>query len=339
MLQVSGFVGLDRLGAWHQRRGFTPRGRYESRDPMAGVGRVADWIECSCLFGSDSSISKTDVIDEFVGSGILQPDKDREVEDIAESVVDDAFAEMRRRAKLMSTAPSAFPFRIEGPVVRRTVGSWTDGKWYGFLVLLSMGHLATWLRTSGTSQYEAGHLFEEFVRHAAEGLFGKPSVILETSKAGDNHLQARMRDVLAAFGRDTTDELSAAPDRVVDGGLDVVIRLWTSDPRPGGAHFLVQCASGGDWETKLGNPKIAKWREWVRWRGPIYGVIAVPFSFVDDARLHDASRDGEWTLVLDRSRLMYGLDRANSVPPKLASDIDQWCAARLPDLQTRGLIL
>ncbi len=40
---------------------------------MAGAGRLADWIECSALFGQKPTVSKTDVTDELVDSGVLQP--------------------------------------------------------------------------------------------------------------------------------------------------------------------------------------------------------------------------------------------------------------------------
>ncbi len=341
MLQVSSVIGLERLGNWKKAKVFTPRGRYERADPMAGVGRLADWVECSCLFGADGTVAKTDIIDELVDSGVLAATTSDTVEDVAELIVDEVYTEIRRRSRLMTgTGPFSFPFSVTQSVVRRTVADWTAVKTYGFLLLTSMGHLAQWLRTQGTSQHEVGHLFEDLVRHCAEGLFGRPSSILETSRKGDNALKDRVRALLVPFAREIAGGIGSAPARIRDGGLDVVIRLWndTDDIRPGGAHFLVQCATGGDWETKILHPVLAKWREWVDWRGPVYKAFAVPFLFVDDARLHDASRDGEWTLVLDRSRLLYGLRQAGTFPADLETHMADWCGERLPFLHREGLV-
>ncbi|HEY4186934.1 MAG TPA: hypothetical protein VGP07_17795 [Polyangia bacterium] len=309
---------------------------------MAGVGRLADWIESSCLFGQDGKISKTEVVDELVGSGVIQPKGSQTSEEIAEEIVDEVFVELRRRQNLTEPGgPFSFPFDVESSVLRRRESDWTSSATYGFLLLATMGQLVDWLRTKSTTYDEIGHLFEDIVRLSTEGLFGLPSAVLLTSKKGADHLKRRVRKLLLPFNRGTLAEIAAAPRRVRDGGLDVVVRLWdhTRDRRPGNAHFLIQCAAGKDWEKKVNTPELANWQAWVDWRGPIYKGFAVPFLFSGDQRLHAVSRAGGWTLILDRIRLLYGLGTAGSMPSELTKTIREWCKRQLPALKKNGLAI
>jgi hypothetical protein len=333
VLQVFEAVGLDRLGDWQSNQVFTPRGRYERADPMAGAGRLADWIECSALFGPRATVSRTDATDELVNSGVLQPRGSQTPDDAAEAIVEEVFVELKRRSLLMpNTGPFAYPFQLDPTILRRSQTNWTGSPEYAFLILASMSQLAPWLVRP--SYNELGHRFERVVRLSAEGLFGRPAIVLETSHRGADHLKERMKAVLGHFDREVTPYLEAAPKRVRDGGLDVVVRLWNhdADRRPGTAHFLVQCAAGQNWSEKISTPSLSRWRDWVSWRGPIYKALAVPFLFTDDRALHDASQEGDWTLILDRSRLLYGIGQAGGSPSSLASDLLTWCRPMVAEL-------
>jgi hypothetical protein len=197
-------------------------------------------------------------------------------------------------------------------------------------------------KTSGgsksiSSYSEVGHIFETIVLNGAKGLFGLPTCVIETSKRGTNNLSLRLKDVLVPFSRSIPVPKPKIPDRIKDGGLDVVARLWEGDHRPGVAHFLIQCSAGDNWRTKLTHPVLARWTAWVNWRGPIYRGFAVPTLFGDDQVLEDASRDGEWTLLLDRVRIMRGLAAMTAPSANLQSIATDWCQKRLPALKKQGL--
>ena len=339
MLPLDAAIGIDRLGNWGRSEAFGTRGRYEQADAMTAAARLADWIEISTLFGAKGAFAKTHVLDHFIDSGLSTED-DSEVDsdrvDWTEIAVDELFAELRVRYRLMG---DAYPLSVDGDVARRRT-EWQDSAYYAFLLLVSSGHLLPWMRTEGTSYHEVGHLFEDVVCAAAEGLFGRPSRTVPVYGSGEDvTLAARMRSLLVDFGRSARAEIDSEPRKTKDGGLDIVARaiLAESDQRGASPHVLVQCASGSDWFSKINGPSAVLWHNWVHWRGPIWRAFAIP-TLLDDAQLGRASMHGDATFVIDRARIIDGL-RRSPARPDIGTRVKEWVASRVLILGERGLAL
>jgi len=336
MMRVSEAIPTGRLADWLRPDAFTPRGRYEERDLMGAPGRFADWMEISCLFQTDETLSGVEVLDHLRDAGVLIDDRSGET---GEMIMASVFSELsRRRREFPDGAPFSFPFSIEPMILRRTISIWNDAPFYAFLLLVSAGQMAPTLLTKATSYHEVGHLFEQVVGAACFGLFRATAVVLDTTGSQKNHkLWRRVRPAIQPFQRDVRPKLKLAPTRLKDGGLDVIAKLEVGDLRPGLLHLLVQCAAGQDWRKKLGQPPLATWREYVDWRGPISRVVAVPTLFGDDRTLEDASMGAEWAIFIDRTRLLWGLSRSPGVDAFLNDRLRRWCTTRLALLRDYGI--
>jgi hypothetical protein len=342
MLKATASIGIDRMAHWLRTSGFDAGGRYQDPDPMGGAGRIADWMEISCLLRKDDTLSRTTTIDHLIDSGMFVSKDKEEAEEAAEEAVSSAISEInRRQQQLARCGDIPFPFEADltQSILRRTA-TWQEKPIYFFLLLASLGQLQTEICKNGTSHHEVGHLFEEITQAALTGLFGEPVKILPATGSGAmRHLSHRVEQLLSHFGRNITDNLRRQPMRLMDGELDIVARLNLGDSRPGAPHILVQCATGDDWRSKLHAPTEARWRDWASWRGPIYRAIAMPTAFGDDGTLENASRDGNWTLVIDRLRILFGLSELSAIPPALARRIRIWCAGRVRMFKNQRLIL
>jgi hypothetical protein len=335
MLTATGAIGSKTFKSWLRGARLSVQGRYEDPDPMGGPGRIADWVELSALLSTDDSLSKTTVIDHLSSNGVV-------TEDEAEILASNAFSELALRSRdLSAQASDAFPFELPtGGTVLRRKHSWDQVPGYAFMLYASCTQLKSEDFIEGTSYDELGHLFESVVRESLVGIFRDPVRIIPASGQGTfEFLHARVEEECKHFNRSITDELRKQPRRQKDGGLDVIARLWLGDDRPASPHVLIQCAAGlADWHKKLRDPVAANWHDWVDWRGPIYRGFAMPVAFGDDAALKNASRTGEWTVILDRNRLLFGITRSGGLSSTLSSTLNTWLNCRWDTLRNKGIL-
>ena len=299
---------------------------------MGGPGRIADWIELSCLLSTDGILSKMSVIDHLVDSGLLSDDPER-AEEQAELIADNGFADQRLRARVLGDDPAyGFPFQFVEKKVLSRRSDWQERVAYLFLLLISFGQLDSGIYGGQhhTTYDEIGHLFERIVACAAAGLFRGPCEVLAPTGASKMHkLGARVATLLKGFGLKRKAAISKVPLRAKDCGLDVLSRLEAGDGRPGSLHVLVQCAAGANWEKKLGSPSLADWRDWVQWRGPICKGFAVPTLFGTDGTIENASRRGEWSIFIDRVRILHGIKLSEDCGDAIIDAIRPWCERRV----------
>jgi len=327
MIPYQAIFGDGRVGSWRQADPLTRRGRFEERDAAGTVGRLCDWVEASVLFLPDGVASATDVEDELLDSGSVP---EEELTGISEAVL----AELERRAQHLSVS-QYYPFRLADDVLERLDDDWCHRIDYAFLLVASVAQNQPTLITDGSSYDEVGHLFEALAAHSYSGIFGSAARVVPVRKGlprEEDHLALRLAPILESLGLESNESLRQATMRVNDGGLDLLARFDLGDSRAGGAFVLVQCSSGLNWASKLHTPTRATWRDWVDWRGPIWRSFCVPFIFKDDRTLRDASRDGEWQLILDRSRLIRGCLRSGTIEQDLQDSLSSWVRDRLPRL-------
>ena len=131
--------------------------------------------------------------------------------------------------------------------------------------------------------------------------------------------------------RNLNDKVAAADK---DIGLDVVGRLRVGDSESGTVTFLVQCATGNNWESKKLEPPADRWEDLNDWESKLVRAVAVPWWWGARDDYKKYFRRFNKAVVLDRARILLGRP-----DDKLAStdrnDILRWTeaqVARLPGL-------
>jgi len=99
-------------------------------------------------------------------------------------------------------------------------------------------------------------------------------------------------------------ELSSKKQK--DDKLDVVSRLFVGDEDLATVFFLVQCATGKNWNAKRGEPSLTKWREYIRWHAVTVRVLAIPWAVRPRHQLARIYADFDGAVVFDRWRIVAG---------------------------------
>lgn len=149
--------------------------------------------------------------------------------------------------------------------------------------------------------------------------------------------QARIR-MLAGY-RDLAYENLDAEGKILghdkDKGLDVVSGWVHLDPLDGGGQpwVLIQCACGGNWKAKSGEPSITVWNGLIAWNGPLIRAIAIPWLRPDTWSSTRVYQHFDGAMVLTRDRIIRGHPDARLDDPT-ATEIRTWCEPRLASLPT-----
>lgn len=99
-------------------------------------------------------------------------------------------------------------------------------------------------------------------------------------------------------------ELSSRQQK--DDKLDVISRLFVGDEDLAAVFFLVQCATGENWNDKRGEPSLTKWREYIRWHGVTIRALAIPWAVRPRQRLARIHADFDGAVIFDRWRIVAG---------------------------------
>src|SRR5690606_36485454 len=65
-------------------------------------------------------------------------------------------------------------------------------------------------------------------------------------------------------------------------GLDLLCYRPFADERVGIPVFLMQCASGGNWQSKRKTPDIDAWCDLIRFKNNVVRGFAAPFALLDE---------------------------------------------------------
>lgn len=91
-----------------------------------------------------------------------------------------------------------------------------------------------------------------------------------------------------------------------DIGLDVVGRLRVGDSQSGTVTFLVQCATGNNWESKKLEPAANRWEDLIHWESNLVRAVAVPWWWGERDDYRRWFRRFDKAVVLDRARILMG---------------------------------
>lgn len=289
---------------------------------------VSDWVEGSALF-FNRSVSRMEVRDFLCDFGYYS-DQTFAMEFVDQQV----WPELRRRTQWLDRAPV---FNLDKDKLE-PLSPWSNALGYAFCLMLTFlqryperqhGKLHT------KSYVKQGSLFEELSEESLVKLGWKTLRTGWASGISNPKFTVIVEKVAAELDEDWINAPGVKLFKdAKEEGLDLVAHLPFMDSRLGRAFFLVQCASGGDWEDKLHTPSLEVWDG---------GLIAFttkprrgfcfPLSVDDDDFRRTCKRCAG--LVLDRFRLLSaGTSVNNGLSAGLQKGIRDWLTPRVKALPT-----
>jgi hypothetical protein len=274
------------------------------RIPTKGISRsvrkhnieldiLCDWIEGSILFDEDE-LSFSDIVD------ILCEELIYDEQSFAFEIVQDGWYELRRRRFCI---PKTAPFLIENGRIQK-VREWREVPAHSFCVLLALTTCyCGWSSQFGSDYTEQGELFEELTKESLERQFTDWNVLRTGwSRSGPKKLTDIIDEITSKLGELKGDPETWAEPQAHDDGLDLLWYRPFGDNRVGIPLYLIQCASGSDWEEKLKTPDIEDWCRYIHFAARPNKGFAIPFALLDAPfRRYCGRAKG---MLLDRYRLL-----------------------------------
>lgn len=288
---------------------------------------LCDWIEGSILFDENvDGFSAIDVADVLIEENVC------EKQEFAMEIVNNAWFELERRLNWITPGT---PFSISNSRANR-IHSWQEAPAHSFCILLSLAQCYKgWAESISSSDYtEQGELFELLAQESFKNQFSGWQV----ERTGWSLAQPMnfrkvvdwVADCLGETTKDNLDELINSKNK--DAGLDLLCYLPFPDNRGGFPVYLMQCASGQHWKTKINQPSIKKWqRRFIDFVDYPQKAFAIPFALSDkDFNSYYDEAEG---LLLDRYRLLAAARyRQHWVSSSLTDRIINWAIPRVNQL-------
>ncbi len=264
-------------------------------DPL----QLADWIELRSLIASDQNASRMELRSLLrICAVVAEEDQER--------LVLETFAELDRRA---SASGEAYPFTVEGSLVRLRSKHWQDYPAYVFCLLVSYVGARKWKKLDPTRLFEevARLALSRYVDGQAER-FGFPRPKLpKPFVAAVEALCVNMKE-----GKGVRD--SSAHPGAKDDALDIVAWHAFPDGLSGKLIIFGQCAAGGNWFDKrselVPTSFCKKWMEEQPVIDPIKAFV-IPHR-IESARWYHLSCDAG--IVFERCRVAYLSHGADPFP-------------------------
>ncbi len=313
------------------------------------IEELADWVEISCFFRADRSVSKEDLVRSLVREG------GNRFERTAREKATSAFDELETRSdsigNTIGCSPIAvYPFDVDGDVLRLKVDPFADeraGLLYVFLLAVTRASMEA--STRRLKRIDPTHLFEEVCADSLCQFWGGKSALADVLVAGTSNRGAAtvgrrfpiIVDTLAGHLKEGGGwKPGARSPGAGDGGLDLAVWRRFHDGRPGSLVGFAQCKTGDHWQDHLGTKNPLSFchkyfqRPLVITPMPIYMVpcrVSVE-EWSDVIRRHSG-------ILFDRCRIAnYG----THISPETTEKCAAWTVAAIEremnDLIERGLV-
>ena len=307
---------------------------------IADSERLADWAELSLLIDKPHLLSKDDIADVLLDSGMAAESEPSADHEFADDIVNSLWGVLEDRVRRYG---AAYPFQVDAGFskVKGKGKGWQDWCVFTCLLIQDLGHWYDGVPTTYKPRSSFSDLFEHIVAAAQLGIFRGRSVVFQ-AKGGNGWSSAineRVKQLAECFVRPIGTLEDLEPNDK-DVGLDVVTRMRIFDETPGTIVLLTQCATGANWKDKTGDPPLQTWQTLINWKSPLVKALAIPFTLRPGApglsanandRPAALSRysDRHSAVILDRPRLVAGhpdlfFDR------KHRQRVLNWCRWRIP---------
>ena len=293
---------------------------------------LSDWIEGSVLFiyENGEAVAKANIVDSLCDAQIY------ERQAFAWEIVSDSWGELRRRRASMG---DTYPLQLGADTVERLV-DWRQVPAHSFCLTLSFAKwYPEWARGFGSDFREQGELFELMTREALEALFqGWKFHLTGWSRTHRKKLGKVVAEVAGLLSESVGKVEQWTKPTANEAGLDLLCYRPFLDGRVGVPVYLLQCASGGNWQDKLHTPNLDIWMKIVQFAAKPRKAFATPFPFLD----HDFVMNCNLVngLLLDRYRLLSaGAANPNWLSVGLAQRMIAWMEPRIAALPRATQVL
>lgn len=288
---------------------------------------LCDWVEGSLLFDETREfISQIHVADALLAD-------ERYVEqDFAMEGVKNGWLELRRRNGWSGQGSGINLAKQK--IVRD--GTWRKFPAYSFCLLISLAPFYDWWIED--EYVEQGEIFELLTKESFEAQFPSWRVI-RTGWSRSN--TAQLRDVAIAVATELHEDIGDLDTWHGTGkkemGLDLLCYRPFSDKRRGIPVYMMQCASGSNWDIKLHTPDLNRWTDIIHFKNEPVKAFSTPFTFPD--QIYNQCIASVRGLFMERCRLLsassYKLDWMSQ---DLKDRIISWCEPRVQSVINRTYI-
>jgi hypothetical protein len=282
---------------------------------------VTDWVEGSSLFYG-RPISRMEVRDFLIDYNFYED------QTFAMEFVEQVWGELRKRSHWLSASPV---FKIDKDKIEPN-STWDEAVGYSFCLMLSFLQRYSrkqHKRLHSKSYTKQGSLFEELSEQSLTKLGWKTLRTGWASGISNPKFKLIVNQVASELNEDWISKPAVKLFKdAKEEGLDLVIHRPFVDPRWGRAYFLIQCASGGDWEDKLHTPCLEVWSSLVSFTTQPRRGFCFPLALDDDHFRMSCMRCSG--IFLDRFRLLSSGTSVNSgLSTSLVTGIKTWLRPRV----------
>lgn len=287
-----------------------------------------DWLESTVIL-SGEELAKPDLVDHLIDQQLYDS------QEFAWDFVAEMWDEFKARlAWLGQHSPIAF--YDEFASIRANELNWSSVPAHSFCLAVSIGpKFDGWSGQFQSTLNEQGMLFELITKAAMETRFSQWQFI-HTGWGSENitKLEDIVNRIVDCTGNQAGN-LAYASEDANDAGVDLVWHLPFVDGRGGVPVYLAQCASGFNWQHKIGEPDIGTWGRIIEFAVQPNAAFSIPFSLNQtDLRRHSARSNTQ--LLLDRYRLLaQDAPELQWVPDDLQSRLITWLEPKVNWLMTR----
>jgi hypothetical protein len=243
-----------------------------------------DWIEASCLFGSDDYISKMELLTMLEESTNISP----------ETIYGNIYTNMNERKKQIK---ELYPFEIENDGIKRKY-NWEKYLPYSFMLMISYLNCLNANQSNETNNKKVDKIFEQMVSICIKHYLGY-SINIGFPRQG--RMPKKFEDCLEFICILSGEKICEKPEigpNVKDEGVDIY--AWKPiDIRSGILTLLIQCTVEKKWQNSINKINLDTWKKIIDF-GP-QPQKGMAFPYVCGYRWDYYSTNGG--ILFDRLRL------------------------------------
>ncbi|TKJ37868.1 MAG: hypothetical protein CEE38_07325 [Planctomycetes bacterium B3_Pla] len=280
---------------------------------------ICDWIEATVLF-DEEELSQSDICDTLIEENIY------ENQDMAFYIISSAWSEIRKRQSWLGEGT---PFNITSNRISRLL-NWKNVSAHSFCLILSISkYYRGWTEQFGSDYTEQGELFEQLAKESLEQQFKDWEILLTGwSSKNATGIKQLVSDIASKLGESVGNVSRWTSESRKDAELDILFYRPFKDQRVGIPVFLMQCASGRNWETKRHTPNLKLWTKIIDFAVTPTKAFAIPYAIVDKSFVENCNLvDG---LFLDRYRILAATNyKKKWISKSLKARLVNWLKPRI----------
>lgn len=284
---------------------------------------LCDWIEGCSVFMEEEELSASQIVDILCESLVYKE------QNFAWEMVDNIFRELKRREELMGELSG---IHVDNESIKRLM-HWKDVPAYSFCLVLSFPYLyPEWAKQFCDDYTTQGSLFELLTLESLKAIFPGWEVV-RTGWAPDHVVT--IEDVSKNISERLNEKLGDIEHwvnpRANEAGLDVLCYRPFRDYRVGIPVFLMQCASGKNWEEKVRLPEMRVWTKIIQFASEPKKAFSIPFALSDQEFARKCNQVNG--MLLDRYRILSpGCTGLNWLSDGLRDSLITWLEDRVQSL-------